>query len=408
MRELVLHNSPWRGRVEIPSSKSVAHRLLVCAALSKTPLDAIRILGTPSQDVNATKSCLATLMAEGAPVLDCGESGTTLRFMLPVAAALGKGATFIGHGRLPERPITPILDALAAHGVTATGNRLPLTIRGRLAGGEFTLPGDVSSQFISGMLLALPMTGRASSITLSTPLESQDYVRLTIAAMSAFGVRVSSTERGFRVEGASGYTALKDGMTVEGDWSSAAFPMAAAALGGDGLALANLDLESPQGDRRIVELLRTFGARVLQEDGLVKVFPGRLAAVPEIDVRAIPDMVPALAVVAGVAAGTTRFVNASRLRLKESDRLEATRAMITALGGHATVEDDMLTVDGVSAYRGGRVDGVNDHRIVMAAAAAAVAATGPVHITDAEACAKSWPDFWTTRSMATNEEVKTA
>ena len=408
MRELVLHNSPWRGRVEIPSSKSVAHRLLVCAALSKTPLDAIRILGTPSQDVNATKSCLNTLMAEGAPVLDCGESGTTLRFMLPVAAALGKGATFIGHGRLPERPIAPILDALAAHGVTATGNRLPLTIRGRLVGGEFTLPGDVSSQFISGMLLALPMTGRASSITLSTPLESQDYVRLTIAAMSAFGVRVSSTERGFRVEGSSGYTALKDGMTVEGDWSSAAFPMVAAALGGDGLALANLNLESPQGDRRIVELLRTFGARVLQEDGLVKVFPGRLAAVPEIDVRAIPDMVPALAVAAGVAAGTTRFVNASRLRLKESDRLEATRAMITALGGHAAVEDDTLTVDGVSAYRGGRVDGVNDHRIVMAAAAAAVAAMGPVHITDAEACAKSWPDFWTTRSMATNEEVKTA
>ena len=197
-------------------------------------------------------------------------------------------------------------------------------------------------------------------------------------------------------------------MTFEGDWSSAAFPMVAAALGGDGLALANLDLESPQGDRRIVELLRTFGARVLQEDGLVKVFPGRLAAVPEIDVRAIPDMVPALAVVAGVAAGTTRFVNASRLRLKESDRLESTRAMITALGGHATVEDDTLTVDGVSAYRGGRVDGVNDHRIVMAAAAAAVAAIGPVHITDAEACAKSWPDFWTTRSMATNEEVKTA
>ena len=408
MSEIVLHNSPWRGRIEIPSSKSVAHRLLVCAALSKTPLDAIRVLGTPSQDVNATKRCLDVLTTEDAPVLDCGESGTTLRFMLPVAAALGKGATFIGHGRLPERPIGPILDALAAHGVTATGNRLPLTIRGRLAGGEFTLPGDVSSQFISGMLLALPMTGRASSITLSSPLESQDYVRLTIAAMSAFGVRVSSMERGFRVSRGISYTALRGGMSVEGDWSSAAFPMVAAALGGNGLALANLAQESPQGDRRIVELLRTFGARVLQEDGLVKVFPGRLAAVPEIDVRAIPDMVPALAVAAGVAAGTTRFVNASRLRLKESDRLEATRAMITALGGHATVEDDTLTVDGVSAYRGGRVDGVNDHRIVMAAAAAAVAATGPVHITDAEACAKSWPDFWTTRSMATKEEVKTA
>ena len=409
MSQVVLKPRPWRGEVEIPSSKSVAHRQMICAALAGMPPGAVRLLGPASEDLEATRSALAILQAprEGCPLLDCGESGSTLRFLLPVAAALGGEWLFQGRGRLPQRPLGALLEELRTHGVTVEGEHLPLRLKGRLQGGLFRLPGNVSSQFVTGLLLALPLAG-GGTIQLTSPLESRDYVTLTTQAMGQFGAMVQTKEEGFSVPPEAHYHAPETLDPVEGDWSAAAFPMVAAALGREnpqGVLLKNLSPVSAQGDRRVVELLQAFGAQVECLPEGVRVRPGKLKAVPEIDVRPIPDMVPALAVVAALADGTTRFVHGERLRLKESDRLEASRALVAALGGRGEIQGDVLQVTGVERLTGGVVDGVNDHRIVMAAAAAACAAQGEVTILDAQAVAKSWPAFWQAYSLATGEEV---
>ncbi|MGN0867036.1 MAG: 3-phosphoshikimate 1-carboxyvinyltransferase [Oligosphaeraceae bacterium] len=409
MSQAVLSPRSWRGRVAVPSSKSVAHRQLLCAALAGMPLDAVRLQGPASEDLTATRNALETLRSPRGewPVLDCGESGSTLRFLLPVAAALGGKWCFQGRGRLPRRPLDPLLGELRAHGVEIQGEHLPLRLEGRLTGGTFHLPGNVSSQFVTGLLLALPLAG-GGAVRLTSPLESQDYVTLTLQAMARFGVEVRREEDGFVVPPGSAYRPVENLPVVEGDWSAAAFPMVAAALDArnpQGLLLENLSPDSLQGDRRIVELLRAFGARVEFLPQGLQVRPAPLRALPEIDVRPIPDMVPALSVVAALAQGTTRFVHGERLRLKESDRLEASRDLVVSLGGEAVLLGDVLQVTGVRELTGGAVDGRNDHRIVMAAAAAAVAVRGSVTIGDAQAVAKSWPAFWQARTLATGEEV---
>ncbi len=400
----------WRGEVPIPSSKSVAHRQMICAALAGVSPARVTLHGPASADLLATRRCLEALLEPTAaePVLDCGESGSTLRFLMPVAAALGRPAHFTGQGRLPERPVDTLLAELRRHGVRCDGEHLPLTLQGPLSGGEFALPGNISSQFVTGILLALPLTGQEGVVRLTTPLESRDYVTLTLDAMRRFGVSVEESPEAFRVPGNQRYRACADMPPVEGDWSAAAFPMVAAAIAHgnpEGLLLKNLSAHSAQGDRRVVELLRAFGAPVDFAGTDLRVRPGELQAVEEIDVRAIPDMVPALAVVAGLSRGTTHFVHAERLRLKESDRLEAVRRLLLSLGGVAETTRDTLTVTGVARYHGGVVDGVNDHRIVMAAAAAACAADGVVEILDAQAVSKSWPAFWQAYSLCTGEEI---
>lgn len=410
MSRVALTPRPWRGEVEIPSSKSVAHRQMICAALAGVPPSSVELHGPASADLLATRRCLEALLdsASAEPALDCGESGSTLRFLMPVAAALGRPARFTGQGRLPERPVDTLLAELRRHGVRCDGEHLPLTLEGPMAGGEFALPGNISSQFVTGILLALPLTGQEGVVRLTTPLESRDYVALTLDAMGRFGVSVEESPGAFRVSGGQRYHACAALPPVEGDWSAAAFPMVAAALGHgnpEGLRLKNLAADSAQGDRRVVELLRAFGAHVEFVGADLRVRPGELHAVEEIDVRSIPDMVPALAVLAGLSRGVTRFVHAERLRWKESDRLEAVRRLLLALGGVAETTRDTLTVTGQERYHGGVVDGVNDHRIVMAAAAAACAADGAVEILDAQAVSKSWPAFWQACSLCTGEEI---
>ena len=385
------------GTVTPPPSKSMAHRLLIAAALG-SGISTVRGVAM-SQDVEATLRCLTALGGHwrettpgtleitgiggrrstpgtALPHLDCGESGSTLRFFLPIALAVAGGGVFTGQGRLMARPQGPYLDLFREKGIFCEQTGGTLTVRGTLEPGEYHLPGNVSSQFFTGLLFALPLLDGPSTIVPTTAVESWDYILMTLDALTGAGVTAAEPHtpgEAFRVC-PSAYQPFD--RTVEADWSQAAFWYAAIALGSQ-LELTGLNAFSVQGDMAVVPHF----LRLTQ--------PGD----QEIDVSGIPDLLPPLAVMAAVRSGTTRFVNAARLRMKESDRLETTAALLTALGVSAQAGPDFLTVHG-GAITGGTVDGANDHRIVMAAAIAATASSSPVTIRGAEAVKKSYPDFW--------------
>ena len=385
------------GTVTPPPSKSMAHRLLIAAALG-SGISTVRGVAM-SQDVEATLRCLTALGGHwrettpgtleitgiggrrstpgtALPHLDCGESGSTLRFFLPIALAVAGGGVFTGQGRLMDRPQGPYLDLFREKGIFCAQTGGTLTVRGTLEPGEYHLPGNVSSQFFTGLLFALPLLDGPSTIVPTTAVESWDYILMTLDALTGAGVTAAEPHtpgEAFRVC-PSAYQPFD--RTVEADWSQAAFWYAAIALGSQ-LELTGLNAFSVQGDMAVVPHF----LRLTQ--------PGDR----EIDVSGIPDLLPPLAVMAAVRSGTTRFVNAARLRMKESDRLETTAALLTTLGVSAQAGPDFLTVQG-GAITGGTVDGANDHRIVMAAAIAATASSSPVTIRGAEAVKKSYPDFW--------------
>lgn len=400
-----------KGLVErIPSSKSQTHRMMIAAYLSgaETVLEGI----TFSRDAEATMGCLQALGAkvtrqgdrltllpgprtEDEGLLDCGESGSTLRFMLPVAAALGVKAAFDGRGKLPGRPLSPLYEEMAAHGVRLTPQgTFPLRISGRLQPGRYAMAGNVSSQFFSGLLLALPLAAGDSEIRVEGPLESEPYVNMTLDTLSLFGVQVQREPDGFRVPGGQRYRSPGT-LRVEGDWSGAAFWLAAGALSEAGLTCGGLNLRSSQGDKAILPLLQGFGASVEENGDRVTVRKGKLRG-QEIDAAQIPDLVPVLSAVAAHAGGDTVIRNTARLRLKESDRVASVLAMVRALGGEAEAEENQIIIRGKGGLQGGTVDAFGDHRIAMAAAVAATAADAPVTVLGAEAAAKSYPDFWDT------------
>lgn len=394
------------GIVHAISSKSDAHRNLICAALADAPTQFAPY--TPSDDIAATTACLTALGAGFAAradggvtvtpgtcpahtTLDCGESGSTLRFLLPVAAALGGTHDFVGHGRLPERRIAPLLEAIAAHGGKISAEHLPLTISGKLMPGDYTIVGNESSQYISGLLFALPLTGGDCTLTILGELSSRGYVDMTLRTLQNFGIIVHETETGFAIPGGQRYRS--PGTTqLEGDWSNAAFHLAAGAIG-QLVTVTGLNMLAAQRDREIADILARFGAAVTIESDYITVAPGTLTA-QRIDVDQIPDLLPILAVVACAATGDTVLYNAARLRDKESDRLATTAAMITALGGRVTELPDALTIHGTGCLTGGTVDGAGDHRIVMAAAVAAGICRESVVIRGAEAVNKSYPGYF--------------
>jgi len=403
----VLKPSVLRGRLAAVPSKSDAHRLLVCAALADRPCELRLPFG--SADIEATVRCLRALgaafdrsgealfvtpMGRPAPnaLLPCGESGSTLRFLLPVAAALGSSARFTGEGRLPERPLGELLICLRAHGAVFDREKLPLAVSGALSGGEYTLPGDISSQYVTGLLLALPLLARDSRIRLDSPLQSAGYVEMTLSALARFSVSVIRRADGFFIPGGQRFRAPKGAVVVEGDWSNAAFFLAAGALGA-AVTVTGLNPDSRQGDKIVTDLLIKFGARVRREGDAVTVSPGRLRG-QTIDLGDIPDLLPPLAVVAAAAGGETRFLNAARLRLKESDRLSAVAEMLRALGAEAEEGPDFLTVHGGKRLRGGTADSRGDHRIAMAAALAAVLSDGDIVLENPAAVMKSYPNFF--------------
>jgi len=324
--------------------------------------------------------------------LDCAESGSTLRFMLPVAAACAERVHFIGSGRLPERPLGELVSAMRMNGVAFSSDHLPLSTQGTLHSGSYTVPGHISSQFITGLLLALPLLEGTSEIVLTSPLESMDYVNITLEVLRHYGIEVEQEQQRFIVPGCQRYRSPGK-VRIEGDWSNAAFFLAAGALSSSSpVTVCGLSLHSAQGDRRVVDLLRQFGAEVVQDSGQVSVLRAPLRGT-EIDIGETPDLLPVLAVVAACATGETHFTNAARLRLKESDRLQATAELIRSLGGQATELPEGLIIGG-GGLKGGCVDSYHDHRIAMAAAVAAIACFEPVTILDAGAVAKSYPAFY--------------
>ena len=386
------------GSIAPPPSKSQAHRLLLAAALAegKSILSNVAL----SQDISATLSCLEQLGARansagpgrleinglgGAmsrtgslPSFDCGESGSTLRFLIPVALAVGGGGVFTGHGRLMERPQGPYFTLFREKGIACTQENGVLRVEGRLLPGVYCLPGDVSSQFITGLLYALPLLEGDSEIRLTTPLESRGYVDMTLAALARFGVKAKfDGERVFRVPGNQRYRHQE--LTVEADWSNAAFWYASNFLGSQ-LEVVGLDPTSAQGDR-VIAAFCTHLAR-----------PGQV----DVDVSQCPDLVPPLAAIAALRAGeTTRIVGAARLRIKESDRLATVTQVLCALGAQVEEHEDFLVIRGREMLPGGvTVSGCNDHRIAMMAGVAATRCQKPVCITGAQCVQKSYPDFW--------------
>lgn len=399
------------GRIAAIPSKSDAHRLLFCAALADGESAIIVGTGELSADIHATMACIRALGGGAAvegdtirvtpidrarlivPVTcDCGESGSTARFLLPIAAMLATRApiTLVGHGRLPARPFASLCTALRAGGATVDRDLLPITVFGGLRAGNYRIAGNISSQYITGLLLALPALGESSRIDLTTPLESRGYIDMTLSTLARFGVDVTPDATGYTVPACPYRTPGR--IIADGDWSNAAFWLCAGAIASP-ITVTGLSHASRQGDRAVLDALRAFGATVEDTADAVTVSPAPLRGIT-LSVADIPDLVPVLAVVASLAAGETRFTEAGRLRLKESDRLATVAGLITDLGGQAHIDDDTLVVIGQAHLRGGTTDSANDHRIAMAAAIAALGCTSPVILHRAEAVAKSYPAFW--------------
>ena len=368
-----------KGAVTPPSSKSQTHRAVLALMLAQGEGKLSNL--AVSQDIQATQDCVAALksgqpaQADGLPLLDCGESGSTLRFLIPVALAVRGGGHFTGRGRLMERPQGPYIRLFEEKGISWNQEGACLTVAGQLEPGVYALPGNVSSQFITGLLYALPLLPGDSRIVLTTPLESRGYVDMTLDMLRRFDIKVEEQEDGFLVPGNQTYQARD--LTLEADWSGAAFWYAANFLGAQ-VDIQGLNPDSVQGDRQIGTLYWKLAR------------PGNV----DIDLSQCPDLAPPLAVMAAVRKRTTRFVNAGRLRMKESDRLETIARTLNALGAKAQVGEDTLILEGLDHLEGGTVDGCNDHRIAMMAPVAAVACKEPVTILGAECVKKSYPRFW--------------
>lgn len=384
------------GDVTPPPSKSVAHRLIIAAALAKgrsvissvyyskdiiATIEAMRALGASIECDGSTVTIDGITEPPAKAEIDCNESGSTLRFLIPVACALGVETTFIGRGRLPERPITPYLEELPKHGIEFDySGTMPFTVRGKLTGGEFKIAGDISSQFITGLLLALPLIEGGSRVTLTTKLESRPYVDITRDCLAKFGCDIAEDENGWSVDG----TFLSPcECAVEADFSQAAFFCAANALGSN-VNINGLNVNSFQGDKKIVEICKKIVYN--KRNGLDTAF--------EADCSDIPDLVPILAVLGSLCSGTTRITGAARLRIKECDRLAAMAESLNAVGGNVTELPDGLAIEGRDSLRGGEVPDFNDHRIPMAMAIASTRCTEPVIIRGAQCVAKSYPDFF--------------
>ena len=365
------------GTVTPPPSKSQAHRALIAAYLAGS-VDRLDNLAD-SQDIQATRRCMEALLSpdEGTPRLACGESGSTLRFLIPVALALRGGGVFTGQGRLMERPQGPYFSLFEEKGIAYKQADGVLTVTGRLTPGTYALPGNVSSQFVTGLLYALPLLAGNSEIVLTSPLESRGYVDMTMDVLKRFGVEVQERGGTFAVPGGQHFQPCS--MTIEADWSQAAFWFAAMSLG-HSVDAAGLDYHSVQGDRVIGDLF----ARLQWQENM------------NLDVSGCPDLAPPLAVMAALREGrVTRLVNAARLRLKESDRLASIAGVLNALGAEVREGPDSLEIHGKQVLTGGvTVDAHNDHRIAMMTAIAATRCKEPVILTGAESVAKSYPNFW--------------
>ena len=399
------------GSVTAPASKSEAHRRMICAGLTKGEI--VFSGFTTSMDARATARCLEALGAriredgdqlyvEGGfhrpellPVFDCGESGSTLRFFVPLALSLCGGGVFRMHGRLGQRPMDVYRDLFVPRGVQwhmgeGADGAAELMVAGSLQPGDYVLPGSVSSQFVSGLLLALPLLSGTSKLKVTPPVESAGYIRMTLQAIRESGIEVRELgQHSWENPGAQKYKAVSGAM--HGDWSQAAVLFCAGALGSR-VCVRGLSRNTTQGDAAILEDLQKMGAEVVENDDGICVSGGHLHGV-DLDMRDTPDIAPMLALVCQMAEGESRLRGCGRLRLKECDRLAGTVQILNDLGGCAEEDGEDMVISGVRALRGGKVDIRADHRMVMLASIASTVCTETVEVEDTEALNKSWPEY---------------
>lgn len=416
MKRVEITPATLMGSVNIPPSKSMSHRSIFCAALSDGISNIRNVL--MSEDIQATCQCMEAIGAKikikptdekkglyhlriqgvSRPVkkretVDCGESGSTIRFLLPLIAIMNETMVVTGRGRLVSRPLDSYYEIFDRHKVYYTNKygELPLTLKGQLSPGTYEVKGDVSSQFITGLMFALPLLPGDSQIRMTTPLESKPYVDMTMEMLARFGIQVTNhQDEVFFIPGGQRYQPTD--YTIEGDYSQSAFWLSAGALGGE-IYSNDLKPDSLQGDKVIVDILRKMGANVEKLLLGYKTSRSDLHGTT-VDASQCPDLVPMVAVVASLSSGMTEIVNAKRLRIKESDRLDAITQVITALGGDVVQYTDGLIIKGREKLRGGEVDSFNDHRIAMAAAIASIRCEEKVIINNAQSVNKSYPKFW--------------
>lgn len=372
------------GSIKVIPSKSYAHRILIASALSDKPT--VIDSGIFSDDIRATVNCLRELGAivtesdnklTVEPVreknkkvtLDCNESGTTSRLILPVASVLSEETIVTGRGRLPERPMDELVNALSGHGVSFMQTVMPINMKGAPHCGEYKIKGNISSQYISGLLFLLPLLDGESELVLTTTLESKAYVEMTLEILSMFGIEYKKTEKGYSTKPQKYIS--PGSASVEADWSNAAFFVAANKLGAN-INIKNLNEKSIQGDSAIRTLLDS----------------------TKIDASEIPDLVPILSVLACARNEDTVIYNAKRLRLKESDRLFSVASALNVIGGNIEEKEDGLIIHGKGYLEGGISESFNDHRIVMSLSVASLISKNPIVIKNAEAVNKSYPGFF--------------
>ena len=401
------------GDVSVPTSKSHLHRLLICKALSQSESPSRICCRGMSGDIEATIGCLkalgADISAEDGFItvgcikksnskqkhLYCGESGSTLRFLVPVVGALGENAVFHMEGRLPERPMEPLIDVLSEHGMSFSKEGGLLYCEGKLTSGLYKIRGDISSQFISGLLFALPLLDSDSVIMTDRKPESLSYIEMTEKVLEQSGIRIKKTElhdNGSIIFAPQKYRSAET-VHAEADWSGAAAFLCMGAFSESGIRVHGLSVDSIQGDKAILDILKDFGAEVNIDDEYIKVKKKALKAIT-VDASDIPDLVPVISAVAAGADGETKIINASRLRLKESDRLKTTAAVLTGLGADVKETNDGLIIKGKTRLQGGKAQSFGDHRIAMTAAVASLICEKSVTVIDAECTDKSFPGFW--------------
>lgn len=395
--QVKIEPSDLRGKVHIPSSKSMTHRVLICASLADgtSVIEGVDFSKDITATIEAMRSLGAIIRINGDTVtvrgiavpslnatINCFESGSTLRFLIPVVAALGTETIFLGEGRLPERPITAYIRELPKKGIEFSyEGTMPFQISGKLHSGVYELEGDVSSQYITGLLFALPLLDGDSEIVLTSHLESKPYVDLTIECLKLFGIEINEIKTGYSVKGGQEYKPFS--LKVEGDYSQAAFFYVANAIGSD-ITIENLSEKSVQGDKIIADIVAEWIEN--KKENKERFF--------NINASDIPDLVPILAVLGTFGTKPSTIEGAERLKIKESDRLLAVSVMINNLGGKVKTLDGGLYIEPVEKLKGGEINSFGDHRIAMCAAIAAIGSTGSVTIENADSVEKSYPKFF--------------
>lgn len=417
LERVIITPTVLEGDILIPPSKSISHRAIICAGLAKgssrienlilsediaATLEGMKAFGcTVEEIIDEQKSKTITIVIKGTDrpklkrkKIDCAESGSTLRFLIPLAGLAGEKVTFSGRGKLVERPLETYYELFREQGIEFKNEKggLPLTVKGLLQPGMYRIRGDISSQFITGLMFLLPLLDSDSVIEITTHLESRGYIDLTIDVLDKFGIVIEKKEnyREFRIKGKQRY--LRADYSVEGDYSQAAFWLVAGTLAGK-LNCKNINEYSLQGDKAILDIIKKMGGKIITGHGEINVQAAKTYGT-EIDAEQVPDLVPVLAVLGALSKGTTKIINAGRLRIKESDRLKATAQELNKLGAEVEELADGLLITGKEELEGGTVDSWNDHRIAMAMAVASIRCRKQLIIENSEAVKKSYPHFW--------------